>query len=348
VPLKERILIAPLDWGLGHATRCVPIIHRQLDAGHEVMLAACGIGAAFFRKQFSGLTLLEDIPSYGISYQDKGSFVWQLVKQVPHIFYVVKAENLWLKKVIDREKITQVISDNRYGLHSDSITCFFITHQLFIKGPMVTVPVIKNLVKKYVVKYNECWVPDFEGEKNLSGELSHGKLFTDNVKYIGPLSRFEHSMKPTQNQLEMKYDFLALISGPEPQRTLLENQLEEIFKSIGKPALMICGRPQDSSQQQNGCVRKVSHLNDDEFVRAIDESKMIICRSGYSTLMDLYALKRKALLIPTPGQTEQEYLGKYFAEKFGFATMSQKDVSVKALKSISDSNLLSTEFYFDA
>lgn len=343
--MKEKILIAPLDWGLGHATRSVPVINQYLEAGHEVVLAASGRSASFLRQYYPDLQLLDDIPSYGITYQGNGSFLFQIARQVPHILKTIRMENAWLRKTIDREKIQCVISDNRYGLYSERIPCHFITHQLFIKGPRLVSPLARNFVRQCVSRFSKCWVPDFEGDKNLTGELSHGKLFSENISYIGPLSRFAavpkiHDSTDGPNS----YVFIAIISGPEPQRTLLEVCLEKIFIQLGKPALIICGQPELSLKNQQGLIHKVPHLNDQELACAVRNSKMIVCRSGYSTLMDLHALSRKALLIPTPGQTEQEYLAQHFGSKFGFAACEQKKLSHHLFQTLFNSGTLDNEF----
>lgn len=322
---REKILIAPLDWGIGHAARCVPIIKEQLALGNEVILASNGKSAAFLKHCFPSLILRTDIPDYKITYPSSGSMVWHFAKDAKRILNVIKAEGKWLDNFIDEEKITHVISDNRYGLSSERIHSTFITHQLNIHGAGIAQPLLRHWLKKYISRFDECFVPDYEGEENLSGSLSHGHSYLKNVRFIGPQSRFS----TTSSSNSFRFDYLVIISGPEPQRSLLHKRLLQILKELKKPAVMLCGLPDGMNEKQDENVLLISHADDERFVQLINQSKHIICRSGYSTLMDLHALKRKALLIPTPGQTEQEYLAQRFKERFGFGVLKQKDITAQ-------------------
>lgn len=312
-----------MDWGIGHAARCVPIIKEQLALGHEVILASNGRSASFLKHYFPALTLRTDIPDYKITYPSSGNMVWHFAKDARRILSVIKAEGKWLDKFIDEEMITHVISDNRYGLSSKRIQSTFITHQLNIHVARITQPLLRFWLKKYISCFDECLVPDYEGEENLSGNLSHGYSYLKNVRFIGPQSRF--SIAPSRNSFQ--FDYLAIISGPEPQRSLLQLRLLQTLKELKKPAVMLCGLPEGMNEKQDENVLLISHADDERFVKLVNASKHIICRSGYSTLMDLHVLNLKALLIPTPGQTEQEYLAQRFKERFGFGVLKQKDVN---------------------
>ncbi len=319
----NKVLIAPLDWGIGHAARCVPIIKEQLKLGNEVILASNGRSAAFLRSYFPSLLLRTDIPDYNITYPSSGNMVWHFAKDAQRILSVIKAEGKWLDNFIDEENITHVISDNRYGLSSKRIHSAFITHQLNIRGAGIAQPLLRFWLKKYISRFDECLVPDYEGEESLSGSLSHGYSYLNNVRYIGPQSRFS----TTSFGNNFRFDYLAIISGPEPQRSLLHRYLLQALKELKKPAAMLCGLPDGMNEKQDENVLLISHANDERFVQLVNDSKHIICRSGYSTLMDLHALNRKALLIPTPGQTEQEYLAQRFKDRFGFGVLKQRDIN---------------------
>jgi len=284
-----------------------------------------GRSAAFLKHYFPSLILRTDIPDYNITYPSSGSMVWHFAKDAKRILSVIKAERKWLDKFIDEEKITHVFSDNRYGLSSERIHSIFITHQLSIHGVGVVQPLIRFWLKKYISRFDECLVPDYEGEENLSGSLSHGYSYLNNVRFIGPQSRFSAE----SSSRSFQFDYLAIISGPEPQRSLLQKSLLQVLKELKKPAAMLCGLPNGINEIRDDNVLLISHANDERFVQLINQSKHIICRSGYSTLMDLHALKRKALLIPTPGQTEQEYLAQRFKERFGFGVLKQKDITAQ-------------------
>jgi uncharacterized protein (TIGR00661 family) len=315
---KRKVLIAPLDWGLGHATRCVPIIQSELEKGHEVVLASNGRSADFLASQFPKLELLNDIPDYAVTYPANGSMARHFAKDAFRLLKVIKSENEWLKKKIEEYAFTHVISDNRYGLYSSHAHCTLITHQLNIRGPWWSRPFTSLAMKRYVDRFDECWIPDYQGDKSLAGELSQSNSFA-HLKYIGPQSRFKNDVPC----IEPTYEVLAIISGPEPLRSVLQNQLLQVLKEIGKPSVMLCGLPNGAAEIIDGNVRMLSHAEDEEFVGLVARSRYIVCRSGYSTLMDLYVMNRKALLIPTPGQTEQEYLAHRFQQRFGFTTLSQ-------------------------
>jgi uncharacterized protein (TIGR00661 family) len=321
---KEKVLIAPLDWGLGHATRCVPIIQSEVAKGHEVVLASNGRSADFLASYFPDLELLHDIPDYAITYPANGGMVSHFAKDAFRLLKVIKSENEWLKEKIEEYSFTHVISDNRYGLYSSLARCTLITHQLTIQCPWWSQPFTKLALKRYVERFDECWVPDYQGEKSLAGELSQSNAFGQ-LKYIGPQSRFKKAVP----HIEPTYDVLAIISGPEPLRSGLQNQLLQILKEIGKPAVMLCGLPNGASEMVDENVRIITHTSDEQFIDLVSRSKHIICRSGYSTLMDLHVMNRKALLISTPGQTEQEYLAHRFQQHFGFMSLNQSALTTE-------------------
>ncbi|MFN0032335.1 MAG: glycosyltransferase [Flavobacteriales bacterium] len=327
--MSKKILIAPLDWGLGHASRCITLIRQQVLNGNEVVIAANGSCAALLQKQFPTLRFIADIPSYNIGYASGSGMVWQMMKQAPRIVQTIGAENKWLTNLLERETFDEVISDNRYGLHHENVTCTFITHQLFIRAPMLFRPLLNALVKKYVSRFDRCWIPDYEGDDNLSGALSHGKTALTHVQYIGPLSRF--SKLESVNDGEQKYFALAIISGPEPQRTIFQNLITGVFGQTGKPCAILCGQPQTVAQFKSGNIDFFTHAEDEQFVQLVQQSAHIVCRSGYSTIMDLNALNRKVLLVPTPGQTEQEYLATFHEANGHHLCLTQHQLNIHSL-----------------
>jgi uncharacterized protein (TIGR00661 family) len=230
-----------------------------------------------------------------------------MILQLPKFFLGVKKENNTLNEIIKDYKIDGIISDNRYGLYSNKIPSVFITHQLEIKTAYFTNN-IRKLNYKYINKYNACWVVD-DKEDNLAGELSRPTNLPKNTTYIGRQSRFKH-----QN-LEKKYDFLAIVSGPEPQRTIFEKGIIKALQKRKEKSLIVLGKTELNDTKEIGALTIKSHLNAKDLNHAILQSDLIICRSGYSTIMDLEKLGKKAFLIPTPGQTEQEYLAKKLDKK---------------------------------
>lgn len=308
--INIRVLLAPLDWGLGHATRCVPIIHALLDAGCTVLIAAKGNTALLLRAEFPALELLE-LDGYNIAYSDnKKRFTWKMAAQIPKILTSVKSEKKWLAQVVIDKKIDLVISDNRFGLYAKACASVFMTHQLRIKTnlPNWLESIGQQINYHLINRFDACWVPDFEGENNLAGELSHPiRLPQKRIAFLGCLSRLQRNEKVTK-----KYDLMIVLSGPEPQRTILEKLLFAQVQNRAEKVLFVLGRPgADFTQSANPNISVRSHLVADEMALAMQASDLIISRSGYTTVMDLMKLKRKSILIPTPGQTEQEYLGQH-------------------------------------
>ncbi|MGE4287192.1 MAG: hypothetical protein AB7E36_00780 [Salinivirgaceae bacterium] len=321
---RETILLAPLNWGLGHATRCVPLISGFLNAGHQVLLAGNGASLNFLKQEFPQLTSLS-LKTYSMRYSSGGSLFFFLLLQMPLFLASSLWEHYQLKILIRKYAITQVVTDNRYGLWNKKISSILITHQLFIQLPRpvrIFAPLLHQFTRWLIFRFDECWVPDYENnEISLSGALSHGKHLPKNVRFIGPLSRF------TNYKLPAKYappgfipDVLILISGPEPFRSRFEKKMEERFTKNRQSVLMVCGKPgkvlpETKALNNKITFNKVSHLSTPDMCFYLKNTPQIISLAGYSTLMDLHALGRQAELIPTPGQTEQEYLVSFHRSK---------------------------------
>jgi hypothetical protein len=305
--IKKKILVAPLNWGLGHATRCMPIIERLLHEGNEVLIAADGAPLVLLKARFPQCKFID---WKGVSVHYSGNMIFSMLFQVPKILWSIYNEHQQLKKIVEEHKIEMVISDNRFGLWNKNVHSVFITHQVNIISPFAEKLLFK-INKWFIEKYDECWVPDYEGENNLSGDLSHPKdeyykkHFPRNLKYIGPQSRFTKG----KSDVEKKIEVVGIVSGPEPQRTLFFEKLKSDFEKIDGKTLLISGLP--TLNIEHSTLNKheiVPHLEDVDFVAALYSAKRIICRSGYSTIMDLHILGLKAEYIATKGQTEQEYL----------------------------------------
>ncbi|WP_143308764.1 glycosyltransferase [Chitinophaga vietnamensis] len=325
---RKKILVVPLDWGLGHATRDIPLIHEMLNAGCEVFIAAEGKHAALLQQEFPQITILP-LPGYRIQYAQKGKFFgMKIIQQIPKIYRTVKYEQRWLRKTVDQYKIDAVISDNRFGLYHKRIPTVFITHQLLIKTPFGgwIERTLQKINYRFIRRYTACWIPDYADNNNLSGELAHPATLPPHTTYIGCLSRFE-----PKADVAKKYDLLVLISGPEPQRSNLEKMVLDQIKSLPLTALIVSGKPGTPLNEQVAPgVTQVNHLNATQLNEAMLASDMVLSRSGYTTLMDLVKLNKKAILIPTPGQSEQVYLGEYLMEKGYFYSLSQEAFNLKA------------------
>jgi uncharacterized protein (TIGR00661 family) len=325
---KLRILVAPLDWGLGHATRCVPVIQELLRQDHEVSIASDGAPGSLLRQEFPDLSFLP-LPGYGVKYgRSATGLIWKMFTQSRKILKAIKSEHRWLLDVVDKYSFDAVISDNRYGLYHPDILSIFITHQLSIKSPLGawTEKWLQLRNYRYIDRFSACWVPDYETGLGLAGDLSHPpKKPRVPLQYIGPLSRLEKT-----NEAEIKQNLLVVLSGPEPQRTLLENIIIRDIAHYPGTATVVRGLPTSPNIiPSTNTIRFYNHLPAADLNKEMNQAEFIISRSGYSTVMDLMTLGKKSVLIPTPGQTEQEYLGTYLQEKNIALCISQKKFSLK-------------------
>lgn len=309
---SETILVAPLNWGLGHAARCIPLIKKWERDGHRIYLAANGESYHLLHDEFPELPFLE-LPESSIRYSHSQSQVTAVLFQLPKLIYSVVREHFLLKKIVQAHAISVIVADNRFGLWNRHAKSLYITHQMMIKAPKNfrwTEPLLRLLHGWVISHFDECWIPDVAGKGNLSGDLSHKYPLPRHAQYIGWLSRFPvtDAHKPNKH-----YHTLCLLSGPEPHRTLLEKSLIERFREVHEPTLMVRGKPSVHQERYSiGSIDIVSHLETHEMQAYILDTPSVICRSGYSTLMDLKALNKTATeLIPTPGQTEQLYLAEW-------------------------------------
>lgn len=318
---KKRILVCPLDWGLGHAARCIPVIRELLNNEADVVIGADSHPLAMLQKEFPELDFVK-LKGYEITYPSNGKMALHIAKQAPVILKRVGEEQRQLKQIIAEKQIDAVISDNRYGLWSKSLPCVFITHQILVKSPVFE-SFIHRLNKRYISKYSQCWIPDFEDGETLSGELSHRFNLPENVRFIGALSRFNSEDQHPADSFT--YDVMAVVSGPEPQRSIFEEKILNQLRQSNYRAILVQGLAGNENHSKEGRIEIHSHLPTSEMLKAIRTSKVIISRPGYSTIMDLAVLGKNAIFVPTPGQTEQEYLAAYHAEKGHFLSVNQDD-----------------------
>ena len=312
---KIRVLIAPLDWGLGHATRCLPIIYELLRKGCEVCVACNERQAHLMRTEVPDAQIIP-LPGYNFRYSKLGALnKLATIFQVPKILIAIKREHRWLRDVFKKESFDLIISDNRYGFYNQTAYSVFITHQLQIQVPGNKW--LQRILQKwnyyFINRFNECWIPDFKVEPNLAGELSHPEVLPKIVvRYIGLLSRFENIVVSTRKPV----DILILISGPEPQRTVLEEKIIDQLQKIKRSAIVVRGLPEMKDVRKSfNNISFFNHLPAQELNELMSNAQVVISRSGYSTVMDIIQLGKKSILVPTPGQTEQEYLAAYLMEK---------------------------------
>jgi uncharacterized protein (TIGR00661 family) len=334
---KARIFISPLDWGIGHATRMVPVIREFLYLDHEVVIGADGRSYDFLHRTFPDLEIVR-FPGIKIRYPAKGSMTGKMLTSLPSILKNIRNEHKLTGQLVEKYHIDLVLSDNRFGLWTNRAKCIYITHQLMIKTPWAwSLPEkwLKDLHHFFINKYDQCWIPDLEGNENLSGDLSHKYTVPSNASFIGPLSRFD-PVNDSGNSSQKKYKVLGIISGPEPQRSLFEDQLTEKLEDSEYPSALLRGIPGKTKKEVKGKLEIYPHLDDDDFRKLVNSSEIIIARPGYSTLMDLVMFRRNAIVVPTPGQTEQEYLANYHWEKKYFIPVEQDSIDINEIISISE------------
>lgn len=333
---KKKILVAPLDWGLGHAVRDIPLINDLILNNYEVITASSGNSGNLLKQEFPKLKHYS-LPSVSIKYSKGKNFFIKLFIQLPKFIRNIKRENKALKKILGKEKIDLIISDNRFGIYSKQIPSIFITHQLFLKLPK-SLRLFERFVYKlqriFINRFDLCFIPDYKGAINLSGDLSHKYSLSKKFKFIGPLSEFKFEDNVDKNKM---YEILVIITGPEPQRTIFENILLKQIKESGKKTLIISGKPKIKKEESVANIKIINHLSRKEMLKAVLSSDIIISRAGYTTVMDMAALNKKAILIATPGQTEQEYLSEYLYDKGYFVFSKQSDFDLfEAVKKLND------------
>jgi uncharacterized protein (TIGR00661 family) len=316
--MSKNILVAPLNWGLGHATRCIPIIRELESFGFTPIIASDGVALRILQKEFPHLESLE-LPSYEIEYaKDGADFKWKLIKNSPKMIQAIFEEKKLVKALVKKYNLKGIISDNRLGVYSKKVPSIFITHQLNVLSGKTTW-ISSKLHQYFMGKFKECWIPDMKEQPNLTGKLGHLTNSDLSLKYLGPLSRLE------KKNLEAKYELMVILSGPEPQRTMLEERLIDELQNYNGEVIFIKGKIEPEQKREKADnITYYNFMTSSEIETAFNESEMVLCRSGYTTVMDLAKLEKKAFFIPTPGQFEQEYLAKRY-KRNGIAPYAKQD-----------------------
>lgn len=391
---KKKILVCPLNWGLGHAARDVAIIFRLLDLGHDVIIAGDGAALEFLKEEFpenkfhktnSSYQFInkQDVSEQNITEPDSpkpetfrfhshvrirySRFLpaWLKITLLsPFLLFEILVEHFRLTGLINKIHPDIVISDNRYGMWNRRVRCILITHQLCLRLPRFArfLEYPAYLAMKILIrKFDQCWIPDYPGTQNLSGELSHRFRLPGNAVFIGAVSRFilppfqvvpavnnrggdliqESDLRPVPlGSKAPAVDLLILLSGPEPQRSILQKNILKQALSFKSSCVILQGIPGKFKRTDlTSTVTMYSHLPSGELKNLIFSAKNVICRSGYTGIMDLALMHKKALLIPTPGQTEQEYLAEYLAGKGMFMACNQDALNLEsAIKMLSEFN----------
>lgn len=339
-----KVLVAPLDWGLGHATRCVPVVKEFIRNGAEVELAVVPANAAFFREVFPEVRQ-RIAPGYNIVYPKHGfNMALWLLKKSSHLNAIIRYEHRYAEEMVERHGYDIVFSDNRFGFYSRKAYSIYMTHQRRIAFPQAFA-VLEGIGirwhKSLMKHFDEVWVPDIEEFPGYAGTLSHVDGSPVPLQYVGLLSRFADSDaktisdcgSETSKASESGPSILAIVSGVEPARTRFEKDLRETLAQIPGNHVMILGKPQSGVHTwTEGNIEFHSHLPTEEFSRAVKKADWVISRGGYSTIMDMAYLGARCIFVPTPGQYEQVALAKDLASAGYAVHIPAQDLSAGALE----------------
>lgn len=328
-------MVCPLDWGLGHASRMIPVINRYRNTGYQVYIGASGKSGMLLKHTYPDLPFIH-LPSAEIHYTSKGNWlIPALVFQLPSLLKATIREHQLIRKIVKDFHIDIVISDNRYGLFCKKVHCILVTHQISPRLPLAIrwaeYP-LHLILRIIILRFHSCWVPDFsDPQNNLSGILSHRFPLPGNARYVGLLSRFNDLRGETMENTGITYKLVFIISGPEPQRKIFRDMAIRESMKITEKILIISGSVENEELPGiNGYnhIEVVPHLNPLRFKQILEQAETIVCRSGYSMVMDLASLRKTAILVPTPGQSEQEYLAEYLSQKGWFSFIPQHEFSI--------------------
>ncbi|MCT4581603.1 MAG: hypothetical protein N4A35_09315 [Flavobacteriales bacterium] len=319
---KIKIFISPLDWGLGHTTRCIPLIKALQNLGGLIWLGVNKEQKQLLMNEVQQVEYI-DFKGYNISYPTSGKMALKMGVQIPKIIRNIHSENRQLKKLINKYQFDLIISDNRFGLYASKVPSIYITHQINIQAPLGIDRLLYQLHQQYISKYDQCWIPDSSNRQfSLAGKLSQVNSKHKKYQYIGALSRFSAPIV----SLKSEYKYLAIISGPEPQRSLFEQEVISYFNKIDEKCAIIGGTPLKKAQIKLHNIDYFPHLPSTLFLELVSLSEKIICRPGYSSIMDLSILQKPVFFVPTNGQTEQEYLAKYYFQNYNIGYCSQEQL----------------------
>jgi len=318
------MLFGVCAWGLGHATRTLPIIRRTIEEGHEVTVVSSGRALSMLRQELGDSATFAHLEDYQPPELPNSTFL-ALATFLRFPLYVTAMfhEHDYVRRFLEETKIDVIFSDNRFGFYSRQVPSFFMGHQLRILNPLRN-KVLEDgteIYNKYFLdRYAGVIVPDFE-EDGLAGRLAHDLSIFDErrLNYVGVLSEFAY--RPTVEDV----DVFVSISGPEPQRSSFERLVRSQLDGFGGRVVTSLGKPEDNGHSGPNLR---SYLNREEREEFLNRSKIVVARSGYSTLMDLSVLKKRGFLVPTPGQLEQEYLAKHHMERKTFYSVPERDLDL--------------------
>ncbi len=322
-----KIIYAVCSWGLGHATRSLPIIRKLVNENHDLTIISHGRSLQLLKNELGKNLDFIELEDYPMLLSDNSrQFMAKSMIYWPNFIGRLHNGFTYVKKLLEKEKFDRIISDARYDIYSRSIPSFFISHQMRIMNPLrlkmfESGSEIFNLF--FFKRYAGVIVPDYE-EDNLSGDLSHNlhRIDEEKLHYVGVLSDFRKKKK------KKDIDYLVSISGPEPQRTNLEEKIMSQVKDLKGKVVLTLGKTENVDKYNSKNIETYSFLPKKEREDFLNRAKLVISRSGYSTILDLSVIGAKALMTPTPGQIEQEYLAEYHNKKGSFYCVDQDKIDL--------------------
>ncbi|MBW6458185.1 MAG: hypothetical protein K0B52_03390 [FCB group bacterium] len=331
---NKTVIYAILNWGLGHATRSAPIIRRLINDGNRVVIISHGQALTLMKEQFPEC-IFRDIRDKNIQYASNGiMFVFKIVSQFPKMVLGWEYERRKMRELEKEFHPDLVMTEMRLGFWSKNIPSVLITNQLrfFLPPGLKWAEILGEWFNFLVFRhFDHIFVPDIAGEPNLLGDLCHkGRIAKHpNVRFVGCLS----SITPDDNPPEKDIDLLISISGPEPQRTMFEEIVLSRIADLSGKVVITLGSPgrEGITEFDNGRITIYPHLDRGTMANIMQRAKFVISRSGFSTVNELFVLRKSAMLVPTPGQTEQEYIARHFHRQGIFHYCRQEDLDLKHL-----------------
>lgn len=324
-----RIFISPLEWGTGHATRLIPIIRSLKKSNNNEIIIGTNKYESLYKNLFPDIEIV-NVPKFDIIYRKKT--LLSVIFYLPKFIRFIHEDKKFINEFVIKNKLDIIISDNRYGMYHSDTYNVIITHQLniILNGlSRLFSFIVRYRIRKYIEKFDECWVPDIGNIKiNLTGSYSYHKVFRNsNIKFVGILSQFDN--EKTLPSVGEEINLLVMLSGPENHRTLLENIIIDNLVKYNIEATIVRGVKGKDAPVFIGKITLYDFVYAEKYVELIKKARYIICRAGYTSIMDLVMLNKKALLIPTPDHPEQEFLAKRLSELGYFPYMKQKEFNLK-------------------
>ncbi len=324
-----KVFYAVLNMGLGHAARSLPIIKAFQKRGWEVIVGSNGRALEFLKIELPD-TIFEETPGYDIQYAKNGNLAPKLAAQFPKLLKKIHEEQVFCDRAVKKYTPDLVMSDHCYGIYHQRVLSYFLSHQIHFEMPAgleLLAPLVSKFNLKYHRRFSRVIIPDFPSEDGglLGGRLSRVSPIKNKYFFSGFLSSV--SVLP----VEKKIDLLVSISGPEPQRSIFEDIVLQQIEAVPGKKIVVLGKSESTDVQK---VTKdlviYAHVPRKKMSELLNRADLVVSRPGYSTLMELAELGKKALLVPTPGQTEQNYLADRVMKKCWYYTVKQTDLKLAA------------------